>query len=184
VMAPDFSARASSDFDWDFGFQGQFRDAETGWYDYGYRFYVPRLGRWIKRDPIEEGGGVNLYGFVRNDPVNGWDYLGESPLGPPSNDTKPRTILTCTADVAWECVCDHSDESYSAGETLSAYGYGGDLDSKAALEEVLDALKNKRDNFEPTFRSGFSVENRRDALNSCKEGIEIFNENDPRNRIA
>ena len=28
------------------------------------------------RDPIEEEGGLNLYGFVRNNPVNAWDYLG------------------------------------------------------------------------------------------------------------
>jgi len=30
----------------------------------GYRFYNPELGRWINRDPIEEEGGLNLYGFV------------------------------------------------------------------------------------------------------------------------
>jgi len=31
---------------------------------------------WPSRDPIEEDGGVNLYGFVGNDGVNSWDYLG------------------------------------------------------------------------------------------------------------
>jgi uncharacterized protein RhaS with RHS repeats len=34
------------------------------------------MGRWISRDPIEERGGLNLYGMVGNDPVNQWDYLG------------------------------------------------------------------------------------------------------------
>jgi uncharacterized protein RhaS with RHS repeats len=43
---------------------------------YLYRFYSPQLGRWINRDPIEEAGGINLYGFVGNDPVNYWDPLG------------------------------------------------------------------------------------------------------------
>jgi hypothetical protein len=33
-------------------------------------------GRWPSRDPIEEDGGVNLYGFVGNDGVNKWDILG------------------------------------------------------------------------------------------------------------
>jgi hypothetical protein len=33
-------------------------------------------GRWPSRDPIEEEGGINLYGFVGNDGVNWWDYLG------------------------------------------------------------------------------------------------------------
>ena len=46
--------------------------------DYGYRYYDPLTGRWPSRDPIEEEGGVNLYGFVRNDGVDRWDLLGES----------------------------------------------------------------------------------------------------------
>jgi RHS repeat-associated protein len=36
------------------------------YYDYGY--YSPELGRWIRRDPMEERGGINLYGFVENCP--------------------------------------------------------------------------------------------------------------------
>jgi RHS repeat-associated protein len=43
---------------------------------YGYRYYHPQTGRWINRDPIEEEGGVNLYGFVGNDGVKFYDYLG------------------------------------------------------------------------------------------------------------
>jgi len=33
-------------------------------------------GRWLSRDPIAENGGVNLYAFCNNDPVNGVDRLG------------------------------------------------------------------------------------------------------------
>jgi hypothetical protein len=44
--------------------------------DYTYRWYDPLTGRWPSRDPIEERGGVNLYGFVGNDGTNGWDFLG------------------------------------------------------------------------------------------------------------
>ncbi len=43
---------------------------------YAYRFYDPVTGRWPSRDPIEEEGGVNLYGFVENDGVNNSDFLG------------------------------------------------------------------------------------------------------------
>ena len=32
----------------------------------------------MSRDPIEEKGGRNLYGFVGNDSVNGRDYLGKA----------------------------------------------------------------------------------------------------------
>jgi RHS repeat-associated protein len=51
-------------------------DLTTGLYYYGYRFYDPVTGRWPSRDPIEEEGGLNLYGFVGNNGVNAWDYLG------------------------------------------------------------------------------------------------------------
>ncbi len=43
---------------------------------YGYRYLDPLTGRWASRDPIEEQGGVNLYGFVGNDGVSKWDVLG------------------------------------------------------------------------------------------------------------
>jgi RHS repeat-associated protein len=46
--------------------------------DYLYRYYDPLTGRWPSRDPIEERGGVNLYGFVRNDGVDVVDVLGLS----------------------------------------------------------------------------------------------------------
>ena len=52
------------------------RDVTTGLYYYGYRWYDPVTGRWPSRDPIEESGGINLYGFVGNNGVNAWDYLG------------------------------------------------------------------------------------------------------------
>ena len=40
--------------------------------------YKTASGRpyWPSRDPIGEEGGINLYGFVGNDGVNRWDYLG------------------------------------------------------------------------------------------------------------
>ena len=54
------------------------RDVETGLYYYGYRYYDPMTGRWPSRDPIEEMGGVNLYGFTSNTPLDRWDYLGQA----------------------------------------------------------------------------------------------------------
>lgn len=55
---------------------------------YGYRYYDPETGRWLNRDPIEEQGGVNLYGFVGNDGVNWLDYLGWQTL---KNHPKNKT---------------------------------------------------------------------------------------------
>ncbi len=43
---------------------------------YGYRHYTHITGQFLGRDPIEEEGGINLYGFVGNNVVNRWDKLG------------------------------------------------------------------------------------------------------------
>ena len=59
-----------------FRFSTKYWDGETGLYYYGYRYLKPKLGRWLNRDPIGERGGINLYGFVGNNPVSKWDKLG------------------------------------------------------------------------------------------------------------
>ena len=65
-----------------YAFSTKPREAETGLYYYGYRWYDPLTGRWINRDPIEESGGLNLYGFVGNDSINITDYLGLKEVSP------------------------------------------------------------------------------------------------------
>ena len=45
-------------------------------YYFGLRPYSPEFGRFIPRDPLEESGGLNLYAYCENDPINKWDYLG------------------------------------------------------------------------------------------------------------
>jgi len=76
ILAPDFSPRSVSRHDRDFAFKGQFLDSDTGYYNYGYRYYSPELGRWLSRDPIGEVGGSNLYGMVGNDALNMLDKDG------------------------------------------------------------------------------------------------------------
>jgi RHS repeat-associated protein len=60
-----------------FRFSTKFTDDETGLVYYGHRYYSPSVGRFINRDPIEEAGGLDLYGFCLNDPVDKWDVLGQ-----------------------------------------------------------------------------------------------------------
>jgi RHS repeat-associated protein len=59
-----------------FRWSTQYGDDETGLVYYGYRYYSPRLGRFINQDPIKEWGGINLYAFTGNNPVNFIDLLG------------------------------------------------------------------------------------------------------------
>lgn len=59
-----------------FGFSTKYTDMETGLLYYGYRYYDTVAGRWPSRDPIEERGGVNLYGYLYNSAVNLYDCIG------------------------------------------------------------------------------------------------------------
>ncbi len=47
---------------------------------YGFRYYMPETGRWLSTDPIGEDGGLNLYAYMVNDPMNGWDPDGAMPV--------------------------------------------------------------------------------------------------------
>jgi RHS repeat-associated protein len=42
------------------------------------RWYIPRLGRWLSRDPIGYDGGPNLYEYCSGDPINSIDPSGLS----------------------------------------------------------------------------------------------------------
>lgn len=55
-------------------------DPYLGLYDFGERWYSMALRRWINRDPLGEDGGINLYAFCDNDPVNTIDPNGCIPL--------------------------------------------------------------------------------------------------------
>lgn len=59
-----------------FQFSSKYTDIETGYVYYGRRYYNPALGRFIGRDPKMEKGGLHLYGFLGNNGINRWDYLG------------------------------------------------------------------------------------------------------------
>jgi RHS repeat-associated protein len=60
-----------------FGFAGGLNDPDTKLVRFGYRDYMPEIGKWTAKDPILfVGGDSNLYGYVQNDPVNWVDPWG------------------------------------------------------------------------------------------------------------
>ena len=94
-----------------FRFSTKYHDDETGLVYYGYRYYSPELGRWLRRDPIGERGGLNLYGFVRNAPLRYVDPFGawETDIASPevvrtdevgSGDYQPHATFSCACEGA------------------------------------------------------------------------------------
>ncbi len=59
-----------------FRFSTKWHDDAIGVSDFGARMYSATLARFLNRDPIAEAGGVNLYAFAGNDPVNRVDPFG------------------------------------------------------------------------------------------------------------
>jgi RHS repeat-associated protein len=59
-----------------FRFSSKYTDSETGLLYYGFRYYMPEMGRWANRDPLEELGGINVYVFLANSPTSFIDLLG------------------------------------------------------------------------------------------------------------
>ncbi len=72
--------KLAGDLDADFGFTGHYYHSKSGLHLALYRAYDAGLGRWISRDPIQEQGGLNLYGYGLNNPVNMIDLLGQDAI--------------------------------------------------------------------------------------------------------
>ncbi len=72
-VGTDNSADPYSGFGAQFGY---LRDSETGLSLCGERYYDPGQGRWLNRDPIGYGGGINVYAYVRSNPLGDVDPYG------------------------------------------------------------------------------------------------------------
>jgi len=70
------TTRTSGAYPGDFDYTGHFRHGPSGLTLAPFRAYDADLGRWLSRDPIEEEGGINLYAYVHNTPINRIDLLG------------------------------------------------------------------------------------------------------------
>jgi len=125
-------------------YTGQRYDADTGLYYYKNRYYSPKMGRFLTKDPLGMIDVPNLYAYVVNDPIN---YI--DPMGTQSAGDCPMSYVDCDSNACHEVNYDDYFKDSSPAK-LPATGnteivfYEGARDSQAfgAHVYVVDAEGN------------------------------------------
>ena len=150
-----------------FRFSSEYHDSETGLIYYNYRYYDPQLGRWLSRDPVEEKGGENLYGIVKNDPNNYWDKNG----------------LLSFADIwngFWDAVGignilgDWWDRGQAGSEIINDVSTLAD--PNASLADQVDAVTNAAANCAEAAGQNIDATNIRNFNNRAQPGLNAIGE--------
>ena len=102
-----------------------------------------RVSLWPSRDPIEEEGGINLYGMVGNNAVNHWDVLGLEEDGCDEGDVK--YIKFCVIIKALENKTEFCTDQITGKMKKLLKGEGLDaLEKVGAGKKVTDFLNDLR----------------------------------------
>jgi RHS repeat-associated protein len=141
--------------DFPYRFSTKPQDPITGLYYYTYRYYDPVTGRWPSRDPIEERGGVNLYGFVWNDGVNWIDLLGLIVATQEDNEYKNKILacFACCGEFEWVKDAEKTIQraprkidTFDKKETWYILRFKGDknLKDEKVCEPIRDAINDNK----------------------------------------
>jgi RHS repeat-associated protein len=88
-----------------FRFSTKYQDDESDLLYYGHRYFKTSTGTWLNRDLINERGGLNLYAFKGNDPIDYFDVLGD--MTQSEIDNIKAHLLEKYAGKCCSKTCDH-----------------------------------------------------------------------------
>ena len=128
------------------GFGGQFgyyKDGATGLYLLTHRYYDAGAGRFLTRDPIGYGGGMNLYGYAEGNPVNESDPSGFQPgPGPYSGP-----------GIDWERVGAWASRYLNAGNMRRAVNYAARANAEENLTPTVQMTPSVNSGASPNARA-------------------------------
>jgi len=121
-------------------YTGREFDAETGLYYYRARYYDPRIGRFLQKDPASFSGGINFYAYVGNNPIVFVDpfglfsspeallhYIGGSgtPVSVPFSDINTSSVKTSNFNQAKAAIGSCKAGTYPIHDVVP-FSTGGD----------------------------------------------------------
>jgi len=74
-------------------YAGREMDEESGWSHHGARYYLPGLARWVSTDPLGIKDGLNLFAFVRGNPIVNTDPTGTQSQYYTPDSSQLRSLL-------------------------------------------------------------------------------------------
>jgi RHS repeat-associated protein len=125
-------------------------DAAFPYLHVGERWYDPATGRFLQRDPIGLFGGLNVYRYVRNNPVaivdpSGLIIWGDLAHGVwlGAKGTAKTAIGTCLAVVGYGLAPQSVGLSAGVGLVGAGYATTGVFDVGRGIQEIVDAIQDR-----------------------------------------
>jgi RHS repeat-associated protein len=107
----------------------------TGLYYYRARYYDPMLKRFISEDPIGLAGGINLYTYVKGNPLSYTDPLGLWPFGMPGKGDAQQQLPGVLQSLVPSLT--PSEASQLSKDVIDKAGWGDVADVNAVTPDIL-----------------------------------------------
>ena len=117
-------------------YTGKEKDEESSLYYCEQRYYAAHVSRWVSTDPTWLADGINLYAYVKGNPVSGVDPSGTQTVDDVEIEKVKNSESSSDSKIA--------SASSSMAEELSSLSYGGfDFQTKELRDQFQSYVENK-----------------------------------------